>query len=80
MDSPFSDSHALPDDSFIGESDVLHSAQPTRGHHNRIQITKDIRAWRALGEMSSHLYLTRLIERALAKIAEQRYTLCAFHR
>jgi hypothetical protein len=80
MDSPFSDSHALPDDSFIGESDMLFSTQPTRGQHNRIQITKDIRAWRASGEMCLHLYLNRLIERALTKIAEQRYTLCAFHR
>src|ERR1044072_559688 len=79
MNRPFMNAHALPDHHFVGKSDLLLRTKPAGRHDNRLQIYEDIHTWRALCKVRSNLYQNHFIERALAKLAQQRNTLITIH-
>jgi hypothetical protein len=64
-------SHPLPEGVLVREIDVMLEIERHRHIYNLAQVAKDIRAWRASGEVRFNLRPQRVIKRAVVQFAQQ---------
>ncbi len=79
MNRPSRNLHALPEDSFVRESDAGLNIERARREHDHVEFFKDTCAGPTLGQVRLNLLPIHSSERAVMKITEQRDALCAIH-